>query len=541
MFSFEITPLANIFFTLTLIVFASLFVVKNQNRGIFLHSILLLALGSIFYANNFITFFIGWEIMSWSSYFIIAKTAQKQTLQKYIAFNIAAGFSLLGAIIIIYGFCGTFVYSNIDFSLVPPIYNLIIILLFLVAIFIKAGVVPFHHWVVDTYNESNDMFTTILSAIISKVGIFAFIIIFTQIITIEYIEPFLFDIVAWGGVITSIIATFKAINQDNMKKLLAYSSIAQVGYIITILAINSSNGITAAIYYSIIHSFVKLLLFVNIGAIIYVTKKTKFSQLGALIYKYPINFILLVIGIITLASMPPFGGFSGKFLIYTTLLEDKKPLLLAAVMFSSASAFLYCYKLVYGIYLGQSTNNKDNEYIKIPFSFYIPQFISAFVVIILGIFPSIIIPWINQILLSLNLKELKFISISELYTPIASFNGLIVISIFVILFIAILIIFISLKNKTQKVKNRYDITYCGEVPKENVNLHYGFGMGYELKRISFIKIILENSSTMMWDKIKTYTTHTSSVIKQFYSLNVQNIIILFVLFFTIILFIKVGL
>lgn len=545
MFSFEITPLANIFFVLTLIVFFSLFVVKNKNKDIVLHSILLVSLGFIFYADNFITFFIGWEMMSWSSYFIISLTANKQTLQKYIAFNIAAGFSLLGAIIVIYGFCGTFIYSQIDFSLVPPVYTMIVSVLFLVAIFIKSGVVPFHHWVVDSYNESNHIFTTILSAVISKVGIFTFLLVFTQITTIEYSEPILFDIIAWAGVITSIIATFKAINQDDMKKLLAYSSIAQVGYIITIMAIvgdeSSSSAITATLYYTIVHTFVKLLLFVNIAAIIYVTNQMKFSNLGALLYKYPINFVLLVIGIIALAGMPPLGGFSGKFLIYTTLLQEKQALLLVAVMFSSASAFLYCYKLVYGIYLGQSTNAKDTQYKKIPFSFYIPQFISAFVVVLLGIFPSIIIPWINQILLSLNFEKLKFLSISNLYTPIASFNGFIVMVVFVILFIVILAIFISLKNKTKKVKNRYDISYCAEVPKENVNLHYGYSMGYELKKISFIKTILENSSTILWDKIKISTTHSASVIKNLYGLGVQNIIILFILFFTIILFIKVGL
>lgn len=539
MFNFEITPLSNLFFILTILVFSSLFIVKNNNRNIFLHLLLFISLSTIFYANNFITFFIGWEVMSWSSYFIISSTASQKTLQKYIVFNLTAGFALLGAIVLIYGFCDTFIYKQINFSLVPQSYSLIISILFIVAIFIKSGVIPFHYWVVDTYNESNHIFSAVLSAIISKVGIFAFILIFTQIITIQNIEPKFLDIIAWAGVFTSIIATFKAISQDDIKKLLAYSSIAQIGYIITILAIFTSSAIESALYHTIIHTAVKLLLFINIGAIIYISGKTKFSQLGGLLYKYPINFIFLVIGIITLAGIPTLGGFSSKFLIYTTLLEEKKALLLVAVMFSSASSFLYCYKLVYGIYLGQSTN-EIKEYKNIPFSFYIPQIIGAIIVIILGIFPAMVVPVFNDILISLGFEAVEYISVFELNSTISSFNGSVVTGVFTGLFILILIIFMNIKSKVVKVKDRYDISYCGEIPKNNINLHYGYGMAQELKRIGFIKIILENSSSILWDKIQKYTNDSSSMIKKLHSLSTQNISILFLLFFTILLFIGVG-
>ncbi|HIP61446.1 MAG TPA: sodium:proton antiporter, partial [Sulfurovum sp.] len=103
MFNFEITPLGNMFFVMTLLVFASLFFVKNRNRDLVLHTLLLASLAMIFYASDFITLFIGWEIMGWSSYFIIARTADRSTLQKYIVFNLGAAFALLGAIILIYG------------------------------------------------------------------------------------------------------------------------------------------------------------------------------------------------------------------------------------------------------------------------------------------------------------------------------------------------------------------------------------------------------------------------------------------------------
>ena len=214
MFNFEITPLGNLFFGLSLVVFISLFFVKNQNRDIRLHILLLSALGFIFYANDLITLFIGWEVMSWSSYFIISKNAKIETLQKYIIFNLATGFALLAAISLIYGFSGSVIYSEIDFSKVPTYLYLPISILLLITIFIKSGVVPFHYWVVDSYEEANHVFSAILSAIISKAGIFLFILFFTKLIGYDLLEEKLFDIVAWLGVITSIVATFKAISQD---------------------------------------------------------------------------------------------------------------------------------------------------------------------------------------------------------------------------------------------------------------------------------------------------------------------------------------
>jgi len=492
----------------------------------------------MFYAHDFVTLFVGWESMTWSSYFIITRKATIKTTQKYIIFNLGAGFALLGAIVLIYGATGTLYYNEIDFSYISPALRVVIYILVFITIFIKSGIVPFHYWVVDTYEESDHLFSAILSAIISKAGIFLFILFFIQIVGTQYIESQLLDIVAWLGVITSIVATFKAISQDSIKRLLAYSSIAQIGYIITVLSILSGSAVEAGLYHVTIHIFVKLLLFVNIASIIYITGRSQFSQLGGLIYKYPVLFFLLLIGIIALAGMPPLGGFNSKFLIYTTLLEEKRALLLVAIMFSSASAFLYCFKLIYGIYLGQPTHSSD-EYKSLPKSFYIAQFIGAIVLVTLGIFPSLGIAISNPILISLGFEPTVYRTLFELNSSFASFNGGMIMLVFVVVFITLLIIVSSMKNRAVKSRDRLDISYCGEVPKEENNLHYGYGIGEELGRIGFIRAILSNSVAPYWEQLVTITRDSSILLKKVYSLTVQNIGLLIVIFFTILLFIGV--
>ena len=540
MFNFEATPLGNFFFALTVIVFLSLFVVKNKNRNSLFQLLLLTAFGFIFYASDLITFFVGWEVMSWSSYFIIAKTSDLKTLQKYIVFNLAAAFAMLGAIVMIYGYCGTFSYGGIDFASVPESATLVISLLLLIAIFIKSGIIPFHYWVVDTYESANSVFSAILSAIISKAGIFAFILFFVQLIGMKHLPDLLFDAVAWAGALTSIAATFKAINEDVMKRLLAYSSIAQLGYIITVLAILNGSAVEAGLYHTVIHAFVKLLLFINIATVITLTGKTKFSELGSLLNRYPALFVLMVIGIITLAGMPPLGGFNSKFLIYSTLLEEKKGVLLAAVMFSSASAFLYCYKLVYGIYLGQPTQAEETAYPNVPASFYIPQILGAAIVVILGIFPSVIVPFFNTILLSLGLEAVPYTNIFELNTAFASFNGGVLMAVFVVLFVIILSLLMRMKNKAVKAKDRLDLSYCGEVPDQDVNLHYGYGMARELRRIAFVRVILQNSAGFFWERVAIICRESSMVVKRLYSLSVQNVGFLIFFFFTLLLLLGVD-
>jgi len=539
MFNFEITPLGNMFFGLTVLVFLSLFFVKNRDRSMILYSLLLASLACIFYASDLITFFIGWEIMGWSTYFLIAKTADVQTLQKYIVFNIGAAFALLGAIILIYGACGSFAYSQIDFANVPSGQVSTITILLLITVFVKSGVVPFHYWVVDSYSRSNDIFSAILSAIISKAGIFAFIVIFFQLITVQYLQKSIFEIVAWLGVFTSIIATFKAINEDEAKRLLAYSSIAQVGYIVTILSIVGSLSLEAALYHTVIHTFVKLLLFINVAAIIYVSKQTKFSTLGGLIYRYPLNFILLVIGIITLAGMPPLGGFNSKFLIYTALLESHKGLLLAAVLFSSASAFLYCYKLVYGIYLGQPTSVKTASYPKIPVSFYIPQVLGAVILIVLGTVPGVIVPLFNGILESVGFAAVADKGMYVLGSSFASFNGTVIMGVFGLIFVLVLFAFSRLRNRSVKAKDRLDISYCGEVPRADSNLHYGYGMGRELSRIGLVGLILSHSSHALWNRVKILFGDLSGITQRLYAISAQSMGLLIFAFFTILLYIGV--
>ena len=530
--SLKVTNLANFF--AALIMLSSLvliFVGRNYtlNRSYYaLFTLLTLSLFLIVYANDYLLFFIAWEIMSVTTYFLLSFTLSKEALHKYIIFAMASALSMFIAILILYSGIHSFLYIDAQesFSALGTFEGLAFVALMLFGIFVKLGTIGFHYWLVDAYEESHDFFTPYLSAVLSKMGVYALIILVTQVVELSYS-------LAVIGVLTSIIATFKAINEDSVKRLLAYSSIAQLGYIVTVLGV--TDGMSGALYHSLIHTAVKLLLFINIAGIIYITGRSKFSELGGLIYKTPQSFVLLLIGIITLAGMPPLGGFASKFMIYTSLMDAKYLLILAAVMFSSASAFLYIYKLIYGVYLGHPTNKKLETIKEVPYSFLIPQYLLALVVITLGVYPALVVPYFNKILAELNLELLSFKEYATLNGGFAEYNGFVVMAAFASIFVIVLLIFVNLRSRAKEAKNRFDIAYCGEEPDESTHLHYGYSMGKELKRVGFIGTIYKNSSKYFYDYLALQTLNFSDIFKKIYSSKLRNNFNIAILFLVILL------
>ena len=534
----KVTALANFFAVLIAFSLLAVSVVSEKYKlsksFYFLLYLLTWSLLLIVYASDYLLFFVGWEVMSITIYLLLSYTLSREALVKYIVFAMASAMALLTAIMILYSGAHSFLYADAHqaYTALSETLKIIFVLLMLFALFVKIGVIGFHYWLVDAYSQSHDFFTPFLAAVVSKMAVYALIVLLVIVVDISTMHnSWLSYTLAILGLLSSIIATFKAINEDSMKRLLAYSSIAQLGYIVTVLSF--SDGVSGALYHSLIHTLVKLLLFINVASIIYVTSKTKFSELGGLIYRMPQSFVLLLVGIITLAGMPPLGGFASKYLIYNTLLEHGNLLILSAMMFSSAAAFLYIYKLIYGIYLGHPTSKKLESVKEVPFLFLIPQYVVAGIVVILGTFPGLITPYLNTILSELKLNALPFTSSAVLQTENGSYNGLVVIVAFALIFMLILFVLHSLSsNKVREAKDRFDIAYCGEVPNEGTHMHYAFSMGKELRRVGFIGTILKNSSSHFYDFLSKQLFAFSQLLRRIYSGNLSanfNIAAIFIL------------
>jgi hypothetical protein len=138
----------------------------------------------------------------------------------------------------------------------------------------------------------------------------------------------------------------------------------------------------------------------------------------------------------------------------------------------------------------------------------------------------------QSVLGELGLEALPFEGYATLGSEIASYNGLVLMSAFVAVFVLILLFMLSLRSKAKEAKDRFDIAYCGEIPNEGTHLHYGFSMGKELRRVGFIGVILKNSSSAFYDFIARQLFGFATILRKIYSGNLSfnfNIAALFAL------------
>lgn len=503
-----------------------------------LYALLLLGMQLLLLAGDFIGFFVGWEIMTWSSYLLILRSPRTdlEGAQSYILFNLASAFLLLAGILVFYSLAG-------DFAIRPLAglaltHKLWLTTLFGLAFLIKVGTLPLHLWVPRSYDQAPDVFSAFLSALMSKMGVYALLLLLTLFPggLADFFGAFLQGpaagyALAWIGVITSLVATFKAISQEDMKRLLAYSSIAQVGYIVTAIGVGSSLAIGGALFHALVHTLVKLLLFISIAGIVLQTGMRRFIDLGQLIGRMPISFFGVLIGIIGLAGMPPLPGFASKYLIFVSLVDAHWLLLLAAMILSSTAAFVYCYRLIYGPFLGHANTPAAKTATEAPWQYLVPQIVLMGLLVALGVFPGWAIAiLIDPVLTALGMAPLGAPAWGQLATPYGGYDGVVLMSVFATAFVLVTALFYLLRGRMHRA-NPYDLSFSGEVPTADTPLHYGAGMGRELRRIPLVGWILRHTTQGFYAGAVRQTLAAAGLLGGLYSGNPQTWILLAVLVF----------
>jgi NADH-quinone oxidoreductase subunit M len=508
-----------------------------------LYALLLVGMQVLLLAGDFIGLFVGWEIMTWSSYLLLLRSPRTTlaTAQSYILLNLLSAFALLGGILVYYSLTGGFAIQAV--ADLGPWQGLALIGPLALAFLIKVGTVPLHLWVPCSYDEAPDTFSAVLSALLSKMGIYGLILLLTLLPGglaggLGGLYGHLLDgpaagyLLGWIGVITSIVATFKAIAQEDMKRLLAYSSIAQVGYITTAIGVGSSLAIGGALFHALVHTLIKLLLFTTIAGIVLRTGLRSFKDLGRLIYRMPISFFGVLIGIIGLAGMPPLPGFASKYLIFVSLIDARWMLLLAAMILSSTAAFLYCYRLIYAPFLGHANSPQARTATEAPWQYLVPSVVLMGLLVALGLFPGLGVRlFVDPVLTALGLTPLGSPSWGELATPYGGYDGVVVMAVFGGAFVVVTSLFFLLRGRMRQAGSPYDLSYAGEIPDETTPLHYGAGMGRELRRIPLVAWILGHSTQGLYAGLVRQTQAAAGLLAGLYSGRPQVWILLAVLVF----------
>ncbi|MCX5706840.1 MAG: proton-conducting transporter membrane subunit [Candidatus Omnitrophica bacterium] len=284
-----------------------------------LFMLMLAGMNGVILSGDLFSLYLFLEMASISAYVLVAFGTEPEDLEasfKYaIMGSIASIFILLG-IGLLYSYTSTLNMADISSGLLNKPKGLLVgfvAVLFLAGFGLKSALVPFHTWLPDAHSSAPSPVSAILSGIFIKtLGIYALARIFFNILGISDKILFLFMVL---GVLSMVVGALLAMAQNDIKRMLAYSSISQIGYIVFALGIGTPLALLGGLLHLFNHAVFKSLLFLNAGAIEYSTGSRKLSDLGGLNSKLPITGGTSFIGSMSIAGIPPLGGFWSKLII----------------------------------------------------------------------------------------------------------------------------------------------------------------------------------------------------------------------------------
>lgn len=354
-------------------------------------------------SQDLLTLFLGMELMSIPVYFLIAtafvyrRTSLEGALKYFIVGSVASLFFLLG-LGIVYYLMGSVYFKEIFMKLAQNMYKkelILALLLILAAFSIKLSLVPFHMWAPDAYEASPLPITTFLASLI-KFALFGALI---KLIMTAFapLRVDLGSLLIPISLLTILIGALLAIKQDNIIRLLAYSSIAHAGYASLGLISGDFLGYGFIIFYMYIYLFMTIGTF---AILIYLVRvKREFLEiplLAGISKDLPLISFFLLLFFFSLAGIPPTAGFMAKFYIFIALLKANYLwVALLGLLFSVIGAYPYL-KVIKVLYMDKPLLTATKTRYSI--SFLIPLLISAFVILFFGIFPKTLVDFIQRTL-----------------------------------------------------------------------------------------------------------------------------------------------
>lgn len=359
---------------------------SGPRRGFYpMLAVLLASLSALPRASTSLEFLFVWELITLSSYFLVLMRRDAITdALRYLLFSLAAAFFLLAGFTIMHAATGSLSLSA--FRTIGPHAPAVFVLVAL-GFLIKAGAAGVHVWLPGTYAKADDDISALLSAVVSKVAIFG-LLVGTYIAIRSEAGLGLTHVLGWIGMLTTLVGALLAVRQDDIKLMLAYSSMSQLGYIVAAIALMSHLGWVTALYLVANHLLVKGILFLVAAAVILRTGTRLLSELGGLRRAMPHTFVLAAIAIVAMSGLPPLAGFGGKWLLLSAMMEKGWYAAALMTLLATFVGFLYMARFMQAIFLGQARGATAAE---APVGLLIPQYLLAAGILTMTFFPKLLI------------------------------------------------------------------------------------------------------------------------------------------------------
>jgi multicomponent Na+:H+ antiporter subunit D len=317
--------------------------------SIFHPSYLILSAGifNAFIAGDLFNLYVGFEILLVASYVLITLGSTESRIRTgvvYIVVSLVSSILFLAAIAMIYGALGTVNMVQISQRMgeLPQDTQLALHLMLLLAFGIKAAVFPLSFWLPDSYPTAPAPVTAVFAGLLTKVGVYALIRTETQLFAQDDIN-FLLMIIALA---TMIVGVLGAVAQAELKRILSFTLVSHIGYMVFGLAIATPAAIGATIYYMVHHIVVQTTLFLAVGLVERRAGSTSILRVTGLMRAAPVIAILYFIPAVNLGGLPPFSGFIGKFALFDAAAQVGTPIMMVLIVGGIVTSLLTLYALM---------------------------------------------------------------------------------------------------------------------------------------------------------------------------------------------------
>ncbi|NCP02505.1 MAG: hydrogenase 4 subunit B [Deltaproteobacteria bacterium] len=362
-------------------------------------------------AADAFTFLVGWETMTLAGYFLVAyqhqHTANRDAAYVYLLMSQVCGVFILLACGVLAAFGGGFDFAGMRAAQLSPAWASLTFVLVFFGFGIKAGLVPLHVWLPQAHPAAPSYISALMSGVMLKVAVYGFI-------------RFSYDLLGtiswqWGaltlffGCLSALLGVLYALMQHDLKRLLAYHSVENIGIIFIGLGLSlvfagtghpalASLGLIAALYHCLNHALFKSLLFFGAGVVLQQTQAHDLEKMGGLIRRMPVTATCFLVGCISISALPPFNGFVSEWLTFQTALQG--PVLrnnilgalipvAAAVLALTGALAAACFVKVYGvIFLGLPRSTQAAKAVETSTGPQLGQIFLALLCLLFGIFPT---------------------------------------------------------------------------------------------------------------------------------------------------------
>ena len=455
----------------------------------FLYAVFILSMVMVITAANTLFFFLSWEIMSVVSYFLVVFEHEKQETVKagtlyVIMTHIAAAFLMI-AFMTVFSYTGTFD-MQADTSVMPLAAQNAVFVLFLIGFGTKAGMIPLHIWLPKAHPAAASNVSALMSGVMIKTAVYGLLRF-----AIDYLDvcP-----TWWGvviiiiGIVSALLGIFYALMESNIKKLLAFSSIENIGIIFMGLGLaflayaNDKQTLFAlALLACLIHTFNHALfkggLFMGAGAVQYATHSKNLEDLGGLMKKMPITGFLMLIFALSISAVVPFNGFIGEWLTYQSFFANIAAgsvginilsILGTAALAMTGALALVCFVKLIGIgFLGIPRTEAAENAKEVPLPMNLGMAFLAVLCFAAGIFPKALVAITDGVIADLTgasvIGEMQGSWFVTYFTLNFDKNAISPVAILVLVLLIVLVTFVLLKilgnTKYDRIYNTWDCGY----------------------------------------------------------------------------------